>query len=373
MLNYTYLNNYINGIKLTKTDKNRTLRSLKVLKKAVSKKIGGKDLDKTLLLGTWNIKDLGKNGPKHGARDMEDLYYIAEMISSFDLVAIQEVNELKEWRVIMNLLGRDWDYIATDVSEYAEGGNGERMTFVWDKRKVWFQNIAGEIVLSRSNLISDNIEAGSNSNKRQFARTPFMVSFQSGWFKFDLCTVHIYFGAESGAKLKRRIKEIDTIAEEISERAEHAFKQYRTSILLGDFNIVNPNHRTMEALKKHKFLIPDAISKPSNILKNKYYDQIAIKTFDSLVRDRLKGEKAEGGVFPIFDYVMRQKDYRSYKRRMNKCDDGTICSKPEDYEKYFGVWRRSHLSDHNPMWLRIPIDFSDRFLSYQSNKTLGIV
>ena len=33
----------------------------------------------------------------------------------------------------------------------------------------------------------------------QFARTPFVVEFQSGWFKFILCTVHIYYGSDVSA------------------------------------------------------------------------------------------------------------------------------------------------------------------------------
>ena len=106
--------------------------------------------------------------------------------------------------------------------EFADGGNGERMTFVFDKRKVWFKNIAGEIVLSRTKLISENIELEDGVTKayeRQFSRTPFLVSFQSGWFRFDVCTVHIYFGAESGEKLKRRIKEIDSIANSLTSVA----------------------------------------------------------------------------------------------------------------------------------------------------------
>ena len=124
------------------------------------------------------------------------------------------------------------------------------MTFVYDTRTVSFKNIAGEIVLSRTKLISKDIVIDENGKKkysgRQFARTPFLVSFQAGWFKFELCTVHIYFGAESGEKLKRRINEINTIAKELCGRADILLKDYHTVILLGDFNIVHPDHKTMK-------------------------------------------------------------------------------------------------------------------------------
>jgi hypothetical protein len=41
---------------------------------------------------------------------------------------------------------------------------------------------------------------------------PFLVRFQSGWFKFNLCTVHLYYGDASGEGYERRVAEIDAIA-----------------------------------------------------------------------------------------------------------------------------------------------------------------
>lgn len=90
-------------------------------------------------------------------------------------MAIQEVNKnMKEFEKLMDLLGPSWSYIATDLTE-GTGGNGERMVFVYDVGKVIFRNIAGEIVLPDSMLIKD---------KKQFARTPFMVAFQSEWCRY---------------------------------------------------------------------------------------------------------------------------------------------------------------------------------------------
>lgn len=349
--------------------KKRTVANLLKLKKQLVKEIPSKDLDKNLLLATWNIRDLGKNGAKHGNRNLEDLFYIAEIISNFDLIAVQEVNDLQEWETIMDILGKDWDYIATDVSEFADGGNGERMTFVFDKRKVWFKNIAGEIVLSCTKLISENIELEEGSTmkyERQFARTPFIVSFQSGWFRFDLCTVHIYFGAESGEKLKRRIKEIDSIAKEIGDRATFSFKEKKQAvILLGDFNIVHPEHDTMKALKKYKFDIPANIQKPTNIKGTKYYDQIAIRSRDSKLIDYLNapGQNPTSGIFELFDVVMNSADWPSYKLEMSQTTEGKNKSTDAEIKDYFEEWKTYHLSDHKPMWVRIPIDMSGDYLN----------
>src|SRR5690606_2579653 len=87
----------------------------------------------------------------------------------------------------------------------------------------------------------------------QFARSPFLVRFQSGWFKFYLCTVHLYFGDETGDKFQRRVAEIDSIAGNPRKRAQKDGQNY---ILLGDMNVVSPDDDTMKALRKHKFVLP---------------------------------------------------------------------------------------------------------------------
>jgi len=117
-----------------------------------------KDVENNLLLATWNIRDLGKIDRRgYGKRLPDSFFYIAEIISRFDFVAVQEVNELDEWEIIMDILGPTWDYIATDVTDTKLGGNGERLTYVFDRRKVRFLNIAGEIVLPADMLISNHV------------------------------------------------------------------------------------------------------------------------------------------------------------------------------------------------------------------------
>lgn len=74
----------------------------------------------TLLLATWNIREF--DSPAYGKRRREPIYYIAEIISHFDLVAVQEVREdLEALYEVMKILGGWWRYIATDVSEGRTG------------------------------------------------------------------------------------------------------------------------------------------------------------------------------------------------------------------------------------------------------------
>ena len=104
-----------------------------------------------LRLATWNIREF--DSTKYGQRLEESFHYIAEIISAFDIVALQEVREdLDALKSVMRILRRDWTYIATDVTA-GQSGNRERMVFVYNTKKVWFRNVVGEVVLPKHDRI----------------------------------------------------------------------------------------------------------------------------------------------------------------------------------------------------------------------------
>ena len=309
-------------------------------------------LRSSLVVGTWNIRDFDNNRYRNGPRRRESLQYIAEVIAAFDICAIQEVNDdLRPLQEVVRLLGRSWDYIATDVTMGA-GGNQERMAFVYDTRKVTFRNIAGEIVLPKHKLLPD---------EQQFARTPFLVSFQAGWFRFSLCTVHIFFGSHSKNSdgYKRRVAEIDFIARELSRRAKREKENY---ILLGDFNIKNPIDETMTALTDAGFILPPQLF-PSNLLGTKYYDQIAFQT----KKDEVTFLSA--GVFDFSQSVYGPEHYEHYapilpERHRDLKSNGDPKDRGKDKDYYVKRWRTWQMSDHLPLWVELAIDFSDEHLQH---------
>ena len=67
-----------------KEEQVRTIDKLLVLRTQLDKQIPEKTATETLLLATWNIREFGDN------RRNESFYYLAEIISRFDLIAIQE-------------------------------------------------------------------------------------------------------------------------------------------------------------------------------------------------------------------------------------------------------------------------------------------
>ena len=354
-------------------ERRRAVTNLIQLREQLDNQVPPKDAEDNLLLATWNVRDFGKPLNKRrgwGPRLPESWFYIAEVISRFDFVAVQEVNQLDEWGQVMDILGSDWDFIATDETDPALGGNGERMTFVYDRRKVWFQSIAGEIVLPPSMLISKSqleVHEKKVTAGNQFKRTPFLACFQSGWLKFDVCTVHLYYGASSGDKLEQRIEEIGTIAKYLGERADRALGKERALLLLGDFNIVSPQHRTMQALLDNGFIVPRPLQEKPTTETAMHYDQIGFKTKPDLIeyveRRSQNPLKCNAGVVPIFERVFTDEQFPSYKTFVReKTSAGRNASNEDELRSAYHSWRTYQFSDHFPMWVRLQTDGSSTYL-----------
>jgi hypothetical protein len=99
-----------------------------------------------LLVASWNIANLGVQ-----ERQDRDYRLLAEMVSWFDLVAIQEVNDnLSGLRGIMAQLasmpgGGSWRALLSD-----EAGNNERLAYIYDASKVSLREKVGEIAIPPS-------------------------------------------------------------------------------------------------------------------------------------------------------------------------------------------------------------------------------
>ncbi|MDR1370544.1 MAG: endonuclease/exonuclease/phosphatase family protein [Dysgonamonadaceae bacterium] len=326
-----------------KEEQLRTIDNLLILRNQLNMQIPGKTATETLLLATWNIREFGAN------RRIESFYYIAEIISHFDLIAIQEVSaNLKGLEKVVSILGHNWDYIVTDSTDGSAGG-GERTAFLYDKNKVFFRKLAGEIVLPKEKLIKGDF---------QFARTPFCAAFQAGWFKFHLTTVHVYYGTASTKDTRRR-DEIDAIAGFLTKRAK---KEDTSYILLGDFNIVDCEDDTMQALEKNGFVVPDAIKEhPSDLGGTKHYDQIAFNLKLDKTMTIFSEKEQKAGAFDFTRSVYTPKDLETYKKYFDK--KNTEGKTEKEIEKYYlSKWRTFQMSDHLPLWIELKIDFSGQYL-----------
>jgi hypothetical protein len=162
------------------------------LRQKLRESIPPKRMDGKLLLATWNIREFG--GKKYKPRSRQALFYLAEVISAFDLVAVQEVrSNLGDFNRLMKLLGSWWRYLLTDVT-LGRRGNEERLAFLYDSRKVSFGGFASQVIMPPVAK-----RKGTGSPARQPARTPFVVGFRCGWLKFTICTTHILYGVAGAA------------------------------------------------------------------------------------------------------------------------------------------------------------------------------
>jgi endonuclease/exonuclease/phosphatase family metal-dependent hydrolase len=337
------------------------------LRNRLQKQVPQRNALSSLIMATWNLRELGAD-LKFGTRLDESLLYIAEIVSHFDLVAMQEVNEnLSDLQELVKLLGGWWDYLVTDVT-LGTSGNHERIAFIYDSRKVRFDHLAGELVLPD----------GKNKKVVQPARTPFMCAFKAGWRRLTLCSVHIFFG-KSKPDDPRRIEEIRAISEALAKRNQRRMNiadgEPESVVLLGDFNIFDARtDATAKALQKNKFIVPKALLvKPSeriadgdgeplttNVIRDKHFDQIAFHD----PRNRLKASK--GGVFDFQQAIYGPDEAEKYRSAMQRSAPDKFrkaASSAKALDKFYRQWRTFQVSDHLPLWVELQTDFADAYLA----------
>jgi endonuclease/exonuclease/phosphatase family metal-dependent hydrolase len=320
----------------------RTAERLLTLKFELDLAIPSKTVDSTLLLATWNLREFG--GTKSGGREAEPLYYIAEIISRFDIVAVQEVRDnLDALDQLMDILGGWWKYLVSDVTLGVQGNN-ERHAFIYDTRKIAFGGMAGELVPEMKK------EGGLLKSDFAFSRTPYLAGFKAGWFKFTLCTKHFYYGTAK-ADDPQRLLEARTIVRLLKKRMKSKDAWAGNSVLLGDFNIFSTKDETFQTIEREKFAIPAKLKGTyTNAAQDKPFDQIAF-----LARDVEKQlGLARAGVFPFFEHVYRLSDWKTYQ--------------PKSTENQYKQWRTFKMSDHFPLWVEIYVDFGNAYLEEKMKK-----
>lgn len=252
---------------------------LVVVQDALDGTIPAKRLDENLLIATWNLRAFGDlteswhasadDSPK---RDLRALRIITEIVSRFDVIAVQEVRgNLKCLRDMIKILGSHWSFLLTDVTRGAPG-NDERMAFLFDTRRVKSSGLACELVVPPEWLD----EVGDDALREQFARTPYAASFLCGRDTFILVTLHVLYGESA----QERIPELRGIARWMASWAEQEKEWNHNLVVLGDFNIDRRGDAAYEAFTSTGLFVPDELNDiPRTIFgeggKAKHYDQIA--------------------------------------------------------------------------------------------------
>jgi endonuclease/exonuclease/phosphatase family metal-dependent hydrolase len=295
--------------------------------------IPAKRLDHNLLVATWNIRAFGdltekwSTGPGDSPkRNLADVRAIADVVSRFDVVAVQETRgTLRALRETLSVLGENWGLILTDVTR-GRPGNDERLAFIFDLRRVKPSGLACELVVPQEELDAQRIS--EDALRRQFARTPYAVSFQSASHTFTLVTLHVLFGA----KPADRIGELRCIAEWLAKWAGEADSYGQNLIVLGDFNIDRKDDPNYQAFTSKGLRPPpelDDLPRTTADLPGKisFFDQIA--WFHDGERSKLNLQyTGHASTFKWTDHYLQDED-------------------PER--------RTFRMSDHYPLWAEFSI------------------
>ena len=304
-------------------------QELVALDVALDEAIPAKKLDRNLLIATWNIRAFGNltktwqadedDSPK---RDFHALHCIKRIVSRFDVIAVQEVRaNLRALRYLMELLKPHWSFILSDVTRGAPG-NGERMAFLFDTRRVNLSGLACELVVPQEQL--DDISP--DALHQQFARTPYAVSFLSGNETFILVTLHVVYGDRP----EERVPELKAIAKWLTEWAREIHSWGHNLIALGDFNIDRHGDELYEAFTSTGLSVPsDLHAIPRTIFSDPedptFYDQIAWFTEEEGDRPALSLKYVKGGSFAFQEHTLTSLDLSNFELS----------------------WR---ISDHYPLW-----------------------
>jgi endonuclease/exonuclease/phosphatase family metal-dependent hydrolase len=285
------------------------------------RQIPAKAKDK-LLVGTWNIANLGVQD-----RLDSDYALIAEVMSWFDLVAVQEVNDdLRGIEAIHDKLPARYDLLFSDAS-----GNRERQAFLFDTRKVDRLKEVGRIAIPPSQL-PKIATTGATTPFTGFDRGPYLASFEAGAFRFGLLNVHLFYGSEKPADLDRRTLETFAVAWWADKTHRDKNSYVDEVVPLGDFNLPRaaPGDRIFDALVSLGLQTPPHSSQiASAIASDNQFDQVAF--FPGPTAQRFTGQ------CNVFDF------------------DGALfqdlwAARPGSP---FLSYVRYHISDHRPLWVEL--------------------
>jgi len=315
-----------------------------------------------LLIATWNIANLGAQ-----KRPPRALPVISHMLSRFDLIAVQEINDnFRTFEKIVRDMDGDFDFVMSD-----KAGNAERLAFVYRKGKVTLDKLWGEVALNKNEYPRhtvkahyrqggvDKVQTFSNLRFEPFDRNPYIGSFRAGELGFVLANVHLYFGAFQNStsekkreKYARRVLEIYALARWADRVSSGGNAWDRDILLLGDMNVPNmeKNEATIRALKKFGWSSLDYVSNQTigvqptqlshvggtNLGNDKTYDQIAFAPTD------LRGKVSASGVFDFDNAVFR-----------SKWDSLSEDLTPSKATSLFARYVKFHISDHRPLWVQI--------------------
>lgn len=320
----------------------RTLTGLERLRTALSDgTLPDRKVRDRLLFATWNLRDFGDTRFGFGPRMPESYAYIAEIIAHFDIVAIQELRDRAALTRLMDLLGPDYR-AEFSFEAPGPGGNGERLGFIYDSRKVRFGDISTTIVFDNAGI------EGSRSG--QPSRPPFLAEFVVNDRRFFAMVAHAYFGQASGERFERRLQELRIMTSGLDRMLARNFPEV-PALLAGDLNVSRADGPEMRALLDNGFETDPRLGAMATDMRGlRPYDQILIRSHTAALMPF-----GQSGVFRPFDHVFRDEDADSYLIDMRRLVDPGRLEGKDPVEVFARMFRSFQISDHALKWAEFRI------------------
>lgn len=355
------------------------------------------------VLGSFNIRKLGY----YKKRDSETWKFLARVCRNFDILAVQEImDDLSGVKKLLEEMGEGFGLILSDTTGAFPGKKGlpERLGFIYNWQIVKRTEIATDITYDRSEvlkILGQNIDGFYGVFKRtekynaeleefrkglstkkpkkpskkelrmpaflSFIRQPFCVSFRiNGYpgtkpYEFMAVNAHLNFGDPKHDPKQ----EFYALMDWITERANMKGKTYYPNfVLLGDMNLDfdNPKKdkaRMEEDLKSLNKVTAKGVSVNfpfldihpkeksvfrSNARESQTYDQIGLFIRDKRLPDYKEnanmGKNPTGPDYGVFNFVKLFSDALDISKSQKK-----------NFIKRF----EHKVSDHMPIWLRLPL------------------
>ncbi len=368
----------------------------------------------TILFASWNIRKFGafweRNNVSKRSPGATDL--IADFCSRCDLIAIQEVQDRLEsvWDLLERLnTGQSepkFRLLSSDLTGRAPGstGNGERHCFIYDSTKIGIGEVVSDLSFDQSEILKnvngaineyrlqvlDEEAEGSMADRAlawvksftgfykdklpsffQFIRAPHYATFSvrgEDGHSYEIGCVNVHL--LSGKKIERE-REFFVLLEWLLRRSGiNGQMDAPTTILFGDLNLdfesdndarrkaiedyivtLNSKQRANAARVNFPFLDTPPGREPirTNSRENKTFDHIALFSNDPrLPRGRHNDLAGQDG----YDYGMF-----NFKRLFMDAGPGAGVDGEPAYEKF-----EHDVSDHMPIWMRLPVPSADQKL-----------
>ena len=222
-----------------------------------------------------------------------DYRVIAEIVSWFELVAIQEVaDDLAGINSVRAHLPAHFAVIFTD-----RAGNDERAAYFYDTRRVSLGSKIGEVALAETES-DEIILPGIDRKFHGFNRNPYIASFTVENTNLVLANAHPFYGdMETAAKRKesieRRQLEAYAIGRWCDLRRESKNAFTRNILALGDFNLPErkPHDPIYDALTRRGLKLPPHTTRilRTNIAKRRRLRPDRVRAGPEEPRHRVRG------------------------------------------------------------------------------------